>query len=235
MNMETIENEVFAFTDKFFAQSLEIINNNFNFMDTHQLIEPKENYFSVIHFLNTVMNHFTNLDYDFSKNTLKKLSRDIKNLQKLYAQQQEELDTLEDIFEKRFVKKTTLFIAMNKEVLEINKSSPLDDYDKETIRIIKQQYKQMKEIYFEKFKYDFTEQSTEILNSLKAILNSKAYYFDRLLWIEANNSNIITRSIKTIKQKNTINSKIYLTHRLSVDLPYTDDYKYLQQCLRIYK
>ena len=124
---------------------------------------------------------------------------------------------------------------MKAEVQSIKKDPSLNEHDKKTLQIIKEHYTKLKLIYFELFKDDFLAQSHEISISLKNILNSKAFYFDKLLWEEANKSLIITRVLRNIHKDNIMDSKLYIKHRLSIDLPYTDEYKYLQQCLKVYK
>lgn len=234
MDMDTINDDIFAFSDKFFAESFEIIDNNFNFMDKHEFIEPKENYFSILKYLHTTMHHFDNLDHEFASSTLHKLTRDTENIEKLYLKRKKQLETIQELFDTRFIKKVPMFMDMVNEIRSIKENPSADDYDKKNISIIKKQYVQIKQIYFENFKEDFVEQTNEILSSLKVILNSKAYYLDNLLWIDANQSEHITRVLKAVHHTEKINSKKYLSHRLEVDLPYTDDYKYLQQCLKVY-
>ena len=235
MDIDKIKDDIFSFSDIFFNEAFGIIDANFDFIDINSLIEPKENYFSVLGFLNTTLNHFTNLDYKFASSTLTKLHRDVNNLQKIYQVHKEKVTCIDEIFVKKFLQKTELFQDMNQEILAINKNTPLNDYDKESLIIIKQQYLQMKEIYFEYFQADFSAQIQDLLRSLKDIMNIKAFYLDRLLWLEANKSMFITQQLKQIHKTHTINSKIYIMHRLQIDLPYTDEYKYLEKCLRTYK
>jgi hypothetical protein len=111
----------------------------------------------------------------------------------------------------------------------------MDQEDKETVEIIKGHYKAMRAIYFEVFQNDYIDQGKEVINSLQNILNCKIYYLDRLLWIEAIESAPIWRSLKMLRIDKKINSKKYLEYRLGVALPYTQDYAYMQKCLRIYR
>jgi len=235
MDTETIEDDIFNFIDIFFGESLEIVDNNFNFLDEHSLIDPKESYFFTLKFLDTTMTHFSNLNRDFGSETLKKIYRDVKNLKKQYEIHLHQVENIEDIFNNKFIKKATLFNAMKKEILNIKNSDSFDEIDQESIEIIKQQYQQMKKIYFRSFQEIFKEQNDEILSSLKIIINFKAYYFDKLLWEEANRSQELERFFKDIKSEKAITSRIYIANRLAVDLPYTDDYKYLQKCIKVYR
>ncbi len=235
MNINTIIDDIAEVNDSYFNEIFEIIDDIFNFMDDNNFIEPKKNYLISFNFLNTTMNHFKNLDYEFASETLNKLHKNINSLHKVYQTQELHKDTLEEIFKTKILNKITIFKDMKKEILDIQSNSPMDNYDKEDISTIKYQYQELKEIYFNYFKDDYIKQNKSLLNSLRDILNSKLYYFDTLLWIEANKSIVITRSLRSIKIDTDINSKIYISYRLSVILPYTDDYEYLKKCLRIYR
>lgn len=232
MNIETIQNEVADFHDTFFLSSLELIDSNFEFIDQHKLLETKTNYFFTLHFLQTTINNFTNLDYEFSSSTLRKLHRDINNIYKIYLAQEKENVTM--IFEKIFLPTVILFQDMKAEILSIQ-NTPISKDDTEDLKTIQGHIQQMEVIYFEVFEKDYREEKLYILNSLKSILNTKLYYLNQLLWQEAADSRIITRVHKNITHNKQINAKIYIQHRLETDIPYTDNYKYLQKCLKVYR
>lgn len=235
MTIDTLTNDILALNDNFFDTSFDIIDLHFDFIDTNALIQPKENYLLTFEFLNTSMNHFTNLDFNFVSKTLKKLHRDINNLYKLYQMHQDYVSDIKKLFEEKFEKKIELLIQMKNEIAYIQNSDFMDDYDKETIEIITKQYAELKSLYFKIFKDDFIDQNNNLISSMKSILNTKLFYFDQLLWIQANKSDALKRLFKPIDTNENINSKLYIKHRLSIDLPYTDDYHYLSRCLRIYK
>ena len=235
MNIDILTNDILALNDNFFDGAFDIVDSNYDFIDENALVQPKENYLLTFDFLNTSMNHFTNLDFNFVNKTLKKVHRDVNNLYKLHLSHQDYLSDLEKLFEKSFEKKIDLLIQMRSEISHIQNNDFIDAYDKETIEIITQQYKQLKTLYFNLFKDDFLYQSNNLICSIKSILNTKLFYFDQLLWMQANKSDLLKRLFKPINTNEDINSKIYIKHRLSIDLPYTDEYRYLTKCLRIYK
>lgn len=232
MQIQTIEDEVASFTDRYFSDSLDLIDTTFEFIDAHSLYEPKKSYFFCLHFLQTTMNNFTNLDYEFASPTLKKLHRDIHNLHKIYTNQDKEI--LETVFEKKFFPSLSLFKEMQAEILHIQ-AQPMEEEDKEDIQIIQGHTKAMKAIYLTCFKEDYLEQKNSLLESLKNILNTKLYYFDKLLWRDASDSKAITRVHKNLKEDEDLSALVYIEHRLSVDIPYTDNFKYLQKCLKVYR
>jgi len=61
------------------------------------------------------------------------------------------------------------------------------------------------------------------------------FYFDRLIWKSASESESIVRHMKIRKMKGEFSSKGYLKFIMSMMRPYTDEYKYLEKCLKVYK
>lgn len=235
MNNDMIRDEIAQFNDNFFAHILDIIDENFDFIDANDLIEPKANYLLIFDFLNTTINHFSNLDHDFMDGTLKKLHRDVNNIYKIYQKHKLQQEKLEELFKTEFLNKSKLFNQMKSNIIEIRGLPSMDEVDRETVEIIKDHYRAMRTIYFDFFQEDYTEQSKEILSSLENILNCKIFYLDNLLWIEAPESETIWRSLKILRIDQDIDSKKYLEYRIKVALPYTKDYAYMLKCLRIYK
>ena len=235
MTHETIENEIAEFNDKFFSKYYDLIDFNFDFMQEYSLHDPKENYFLTLEFLNVTIHHFTNLDFSFYKGTFKKLHRDINNLYKIYQKFQENEKNVEKIFDNNFLPRNNLFKDMHSSLVELQKPVMLDEYERETKDVLNQHYKEMKEIYKEFFMEDFTATNKEVMNSLAVVLNSKIYYLDKLLWLCVLKSEIIMHTLKSLKITKNISSKKYIQQRLSVALPYSENYKYMQKCLRIYK
>ncbi|MDF1875348.1 hypothetical protein JHD48_06345 [Sulfurimonas sp. SAG-AH-194-I05] len=235
MDINTIKKEIALVNDKLFEKVFNTIDDSFEFIETNNLRIIKANYFFLLEYLNTTMAQFTNLDHEFYSPTLKKLQRDINNLHTELKSMEESLHAIEELFITRVLNKITLFKGMKKELVEIKKNDVLSPYDKADIQTILEHYTRMKEIYLKTFKDDYISQATALIHELKTILNIKIYYFDKMLWIEANHSLAIARVLKVIEYSKNITSKVYIKHKLDVLLPYTDNYKYLQKCLRIYK
>jgi len=243
MDIDTIRDEVAERTEMILEDALETVEDNFDFMEDNSLIEPKKDYLSLWDFLNKTTNHFSNLDYQFHDETLRKLHRDVSNLHRLYQPQKDSLDAMESIFTTQVLSKIGLFKPMQKSFIELQRSPDMKDDDpevrnmaKEDLEYVKSQYNEMKTIYLGIFKEEYLESSNYIVSSLETILNSKIYYLDKLIWINASQSPAILRAIRLFdKKKNNYNSKMYLEARISVALPYTADYEYLQKCLRIYR
>ncbi|WP_455757356.1 hypothetical protein [Sulfurimonas sp.] len=243
MDIEIITEDITQHVDNLLNETADIIDDNFKFIDENGLIEPKKDYIILIDFLNKAVNHFSNLDYSFLDDTLKKTHRDVNNLNKLYEEQKNNLKNPEELFHKKVFPRIGLFKQIQKSLLELQHSDLLKTGDDETIALVKEhfaqmqhQYKEMRKIYLEVFIEEFSEQTKDMISSLEIILNTKIYYLDKFLWMNALKSTSILRSINSNEYEfKSISSKEYLQVRIDVALPYTKDYEYLQKCLRIYK
>ncbi len=234
MNIDIITNNVTDYIDISFAESLDVIDDNFDFIDKYNLIQPKKNYLLTLDYLNTTVKHFTALDYTFYEKTLKKLHRDINSIYKLYNSIKENENKIKNIFDKKFFSKLSLFIQIEENLNNLEESSVIDSDKRKTIKLVRSHYKNMYDIYYNIFKEEFIAQSKYVINSLEEILNSKIFYLDTMIWLDSPKSRAIWRTLKMLRIESDINSKKYLTHRLSVALPYTQDYQYLKKCLRIH-
>jgi hypothetical protein len=235
MTTKMIEDEVAQFNDNFFNDYFELVDSNVDFIESHKLYQPKQNYFLTYEFVTTTIKHFKNLDFRFMSSTFEKLNRDIIIIQKQYVKLLENEEKMREIFKTYFLKKSPLFQEIYNALIELQKSVELTDYEKETKEILNEHYAEMQEIYYEYFMTDFLSLNKEFIHNLRSILNTKIYYLDRLLWIHAKESAVIDHFLKTLKLTKNISSKKYINYRLGVTLPYSDNYKYLQKCARIYK
>lgn len=233
MNLDIIKNDIFLLSDAFFEEILNTIDNNYAFIDDNKLLQTKHNYFFLFDFLNTTITHFLNLENSFANKTVKKLHKDVKNLYLLYQYYKKESSNIEQVFKKNIFSKIPLFQAMEQELNYIKKPTNIDE--EEMKLLIEMQYKEMHKIYFTTFKDEYQDQLQYILESLKIIINTKLYYLDSMLWNHVNVSSLLKRTFKNVDKNTAITAKIYIQHRLAIDLPYTADYKYLQDCLRTYK
>lgn len=235
MDTDTIKDDVCRFDDALFGETFDIIDDNFEFMDNLAFYESKRNHFLAFKFLNSMMQNFTNIDNKFSSETLRKLHRDINNLHKLYKYYKDSLKNVDEMFEKKFLPNIEVFKEIKEEMQYLKDKNHMDADDRDYMRILKRHEKELKKIYFSYFEDDYKEQLKDITGSLQNILNTKIYYFDSMLWSDAMKSDIIWRSMKRLKLDKSINSQKYIEYKIGVVLPYTDDYEYLQRCLRIYR
>jgi len=213
MNLQTIENEINQFETTFFEDITKVVEDNHELIDNNKLFQPKENYVITIDFLNTLIKQFAYTDSRIMSDTLSLVQEDVNSLNNFYKDKNNSIGDARSVF-KQFIEQS----YKNKKNLQ---------------KYIKTN-KEFQKIYFDIFKEIFERDKKYILDSLLIVLNSKTYYLDRLLWLEASKSDRIMQSLR-ILDSNITDSKNYLIHKVKVTPNIAKDYKYLQECLRIYK
>lgn len=235
MDLTIIQEEVYKFNGDFFSEIAAVTEECLNFIEHNHLHEPKENYTIVGDFLHNTLKSFRILDSTFMSLTLKKIDSDIKYLQTLYDETIENSQNIKNIFESGFITSSPSFSRFAREVMKIQAiRNPTDEQRKEKKKL-SAMLAELKNIYYTVFEEIFRDDKKYFLESLMISLNSKTYYFDKLLWREAASSMVITKHFQVLKIKNKLNTKDYLLYTTGLMRPYTKEYQYLQSCLRIYK
>lgn len=219
MTIDTIENEIDIFLDIFFKEIIEISENEFSFIQDNKLYSPKDNYFFILDFLYNTISHFIHLDYKIKDNLSNKLYKDIQSLRKFYNTNKNLDLNIDDIFNKQFIDTSKILIKMIENIS--------DEKSKKT-------YKKLSLIYSQRFSDLFLKRRKKLLYSLLLSINTKIFHLDRMIWLEAKNSESVTRYLKIIKIKDAINSSKYIAYKLEKEA-YSKNYIYLQQCLKVYK
>jgi hypothetical protein len=196
---------------------------------------PKENYTIVGEFLQSTLKNFRILDSTFMSSTLKKLDVDIKYLQNLYNETVENSKNIKNIFDLKFITSSPSFSRFSKEFLKVQSIKNPTDKQRIEKKKLSSMFVELKEAYYSTFEEIFKDDKKYFLESLMLSLNSKTYYFDKLLWREAESSIVITKHFQVLKIKNKLNTRDYLLYTTGLMRPYTKEYQYLQSCLRIYK
>lgn len=233
MNISIIEDEVYAFTEHFFQDISEKLEDALALIEENNLTQPRENYTILANYLNSIFNHFSNLDYQIVEPIMIKLYRDMITLDTLYKEYDKKCFSLEEIFTKEFENYSTILTSLNKDATHYSISRNLPKKERELNQKKLNSLEQFKQIYFEVFERIFTEEKKYFLSLILQILNSKIYYLDQLIWLKVPTSKAIITSLN-LKRKN-LNSKDYIQNRLRVILPYSQEYTYLKKCLRIFK
>lgn len=232
MDINTIENQVNNFTDTFFANEKFLVDTSSSFIEKHDLYTPKENYTIVVDFLFSVIKNFRVLDSKFMGDTLQKLYIDVQSLQAKYLSLQTKTKDTEEVFNKHFIPSLPTMNLLRQEIKNIKQ---VTSDDKIMLETLIKDYKALKNIYAEVFNEIFRDEKKYYLSSLLSILNSRAYYLDKVLWVQADKSLVITKHFKILNIEDKLNTKTYLLYTTGLMRPYTAEYKYLQSCLRIYK
>jgi len=235
MDIQTIEDEINLFNSEFFKDVSEVCEEGLDFITNNHLYEPKENYTLLFQYLNTLFNHFKSLDYAIIDSTLAKLHRDIVYHNTLYTNLKNDTSKIRDICKNQVLKKSRLIISIEDELTKYKKVTNISVEDKKILKKHFSNFERLRIIYFELFQEVFVEDRDYYLSSLLQILNTKLYYLEKLLWIEASHSETIMRSLNKVKFTHNVGSQDYLAYKLKVIMPYSQDYIYLQKCLRIFK
>jgi len=235
MDLRIIEEEVYKFSGEFFYEISKTTEKSLNFIDQNHLYIPKENYTIVGAFLRNTLKSFRILDSTFMSSTLKKLDADVKHLQTVYDETVQDSKNIKNIFESEFIPSSPSFASFAREYLKVqNIKTPNEEQRKEKKKL-SAMLVELKDIYYSTFEEIFKDDKKYFLDSLMLSLNSKTYYFDKLLWKEAASSIVITKHFQVLKIKNKLNTRDYLLYTTGLMRPYTKEYQYLQSCLRIYK
>ena len=236
MDKQTIEDEINLFNINFFEDMVEICEEELDFINNNNLHQPKENYTLLFQFLNTLFTHFNSLDCLIINSTLSKLQKEIVYLHNLYEELEDKSDDIKAICTDQVLKKSKLITDIESELLTYKKVTNISVAEKKALKNHFSNYGKLRIVYFELFRKMFSEKRTYIFSSLLQILNTKIYYFDKLLWIAASNSETILYSLREIvSDDGEISSQHYLTYKLKVIMPYSKDYVYFRKCLRIFK
>ncbi|MFA6137262.1 MAG: hypothetical protein WC667_04175 [Sulfurimonas sp.] len=237
MDLNSIDDEIDNFDNLFFEDVSALLEEEMEFIETNNLIQPKDNFIFLLDYLNTLTNHFKNLDYTIMGGTFKKLHADVNFLYSIYLKKNKQSSDIDDIFQNKFFKKSPSHTLLTAEILKYEDMSSTSVEEKEEYARFVKMYKDLQGVYFENFKIIFTEDRKYFLSSLRSVINIKTYYLDKFLWIEAANSKIIMSTLKDVKipVNSNINSRRYIKHRLEIMMPYSKDYEYMQKCLKVYK
>ncbi|WP_373073523.1 hypothetical protein [Sulfurimonas sp.] len=235
MNIETVENEIYDFIDEYFDEELFLVESQLDFIEDNHLITPKINYTHIYPFLSLLLSRFEVMDHDFASSIIKKTSYDVKHIEKTYGNFLEKTQHFENVFKNFFIPSSTVLSDYANEILDLQKGADKSSDDFKQIKHMKQNLIDLKKIYFEVFEKIFSQSYKNINNDFKMIINTKIFYLDRLIWRRATKSENIIKHLQVRKLDEALNAESYLNLIMSMMRPYTDEYKYLEQCLKVYK
>lgn len=233
-SVDGITKEIDTFMISFFKDIVLPTEQGLEFIQKNKLTKPKENYLTIIGFLKKTINYFEHLDCNFSKSASKKISVDIDILYKLYNYETNKHYDINIAFNNNFLRSSKIIAVIWDEIIKLEFKINLSPQGKERLSQLSKEYNELKEIYLKYFNDIFEKNKNTFLKSLLEVINSKLYYLDRMLWLEAPRYTVISRFLIPLKLTKSLNSEKYLQYKLTIE-PYSQNYKYLQKCLRIYK
>ena len=233
MNVAMIEDEVYAFTQRFFSDISQKLEDALSIIEENSLAQPREDYTILKEYINSIFNHFSNLDYQIVDPLMIKVHRDVITLTNLYKEYTKKCSSLDDIFNKELASYSSILSSLNKDSINYSISKNLPKQEREENLLKLSSLKKFKEIYFEIFEQIFAEEKKYFLSLILQILNSKIYYLDLMIWKKAPLSKSIMSSLGLTQKQ--FNSKEYIKTRLSIILPYSQEHQYLTKCLKVFK
>lgn len=235
MDYEIIENEVDGFSALFFEDIADAAEENDHFIDDNSLPVPREDYTILNKFLQKTLANFKILDPTYCSSTLNKLGTDLKQLSEIYDKLLKKTKDTKSIFESQFIPHSPTLTSFAKAILDLAELPNKTPEDALYLKKLKTDYIKLKEIFYEIFEEVFINDKKRYLLALKSGMNTKSYYFDKLLWKEADASMTIVKHFSIRKLDGKLNTKDYILFTTAIMRPYTDEYRYLQTCLKVFK
>lgn len=235
MDYETIENEVDSFNVLFFEDVASIADENDHFIDDNGLPVPRDDYTILNKFLQKTLGNFKILDPSYCSPTLDKLGTDLKQLSEVYDKLQKNTSDIKKVFENQFIPHSTILTDFAKAILNLAETPNKTPDDTQYLKKLKTDYIKLQEVFYNVFEELFTEEKKRYLLAIKSGMNTKSFYFDKLLWKEADASLTIVKHFSIRKLDGKLNTKDYILFTTAIMRPYTDEYRYLQNCLKVFK
>jgi len=107
----------------------------------------------------------------------------------------------------------------------------------EELKVIRKKLKYLEEVFQEEFFEQFEQYRDYYLSVLKRVVNVKAYYFDKLLWYNAKDSEIIRKFFKDSKIEGDYETKTFVKYYIrNLNIDQTKEHSwhaYLTEVLRM--
>lgn len=222
------------FNDEYFSDDYEILKFNINFLESNGFAyQTKVDYMKLNRFIAAAYNTIESNDIQVIDSLIAKFYKDIIFLNSFYKNYLEKSKDINSVFKHSFLKSLGgiegLYALLNKE-----KKYPKKPNEEEWSAF--QEY--VKETFIREFKKEWDEYD----QYMRSIINTKTYYFDKLLWNEAKKSTAIVDFFKKSKRtegelSEELSTKIFIKQYMqTIDLSHAKDVKwhqYLQNIITI--
>lgn len=238
----TIEAIVDNFIDDFFSDEYEIVRFNINFLENNNFqYQTKIDFMKLNRFLASALNTIKSNDPHIIDGLLVKFYKDIVYLNDFYKNFLTKSKDSESTYKHKFLKSVGsvegIFVDITKDERKVGekprapKAGELEEIEKF-----------MKDTFAKSFEKSTAYYSEE----LRRIINTKTYYFDKLLWSEAKKSQSIVEFFKKSKMSangskvsddDSMSTKIFIEKYLkTIDISHAKDmewHQYLQKVIKI--
>ncbi|MDD3342376.1 MAG: hypothetical protein PHR87_02245 [Sulfurospirillaceae bacterium] len=225
--IELIKNSI----DDYFNDEYEVIKFNVNFLESNGFAyQTKIDYMKLNRFISTAYNTIEANDVQVIDGLLSKFYKDIIFLNHFYKNFLEKAKDIQSIFRYNFLKPhqgTAALYALLSEKEEKKTGKKEKDPSEDELNAFEEYMK-------EEFRHEFLKEYEIYSENLREIINTKTYYFDKLLWAEARKSNAINEFFKKSKRvdaefSDELSTKIFIQQYLhTIDMSHTKDVKWHQ-------
>lgn len=227
------------FNDEYFSDEYEILKFNINFLESNGFAyQTKIDYMKLNRFVAAAYSTIESTDVQVIDSLLSKFYKDIIFLNSFYKNFYEKSKDISGVYKHSFLRAfgglEGLYNVLNKEKEE--KTGKKEAKPNEEEWSIFEDY--VKETFTNEFKKEWEEYDQHI----RSIINTKTYYFDKLLWNEAKKSTAIVDFFKKSKRAENqsaeeLSTKIFIKQYMqTIDLSHAKDVKwhqYLQNIITI--
>lgn len=227
------------FNDEFFNDEYEVLKFNINFLESNGFAyQTKIDYMKLNRFIAAAYNTIESNDTQVIDSLISKFYKDIVFLNSFYKNFLEKSKDPSSVFKHSFLKSLGgmegLYTFLSKEAeKKTGKKEPPPNEEEWTA---------FEDYVKEEFANEFKKERDDYDQHLRSIINTKTYYFEKLLWNEARNSPSIVDFFKKSKRTDgelseELSTKIFIKQYMqSIDLSHAKDVKwhqYLQNILVI--
>ncbi len=231
-----IESMIDNFIDDYFSDEYEVVRFNVNFLENNNFKYQTEiNFMKLNRFVASALNTIKSTDPHIIDSLIIKFYKDIIYLNELYKKFLIKTKDEEGVYKHKFMKSTGsiegIFFELTKEENK-NNSKPRAPRAGEL--------EELQEYIKTEFLRNFTKNSSYYSEELRKIINTKTYYFDKLLWAEAKKSQAIIEFFKKSKMSNSNNdemsTKIFIIKYLkTIDIAHSKDVEWHEYLAKVVK
>jgi hypothetical protein len=233
----TLETIIDNFIDDFFSDEYEIVRFNINFLENNNFqYQTKIDFMKLNRFIASALNTIKSNDPHIIDGLIVKFYKDIVYLNDFYKEFLIKSKDAENVYKHKFLKTVGsiegVFVELTKDERKAGEK-PRPPKNGELAEI--------EAFLKDTFSKHFDKASKYYSEELKRIINTKTYYFDKLLWSEAKRSIPIVEFFKKSKMSNStedeMSTKVFIERYLkSIDIAHAKDlewHQYLQKVIKI--
>jgi len=223
------------FMDDYFNDEYEVLRFNINFLESNGFTyQTKIDYMKLNRFISAAFNTIQANDAQVIDTLISKFYKDVVFLNNFYKSFLDKSKDISAIFKHQFLKEYNTILGLY---------TFLETKDGKKAKVLKEdELNEFEEYVKEKFHFMFTQENESYSDELRTIINTKTYYFDKLLWHEAKKSFSIREFFKKSKRSDTdmgdeLSTKIFIKQYMhTVDMSQAKDarwHQYLENVLTI--